>query len=365
DPELVGRDVLVADDQLVLLVDQHDRGQLLHLEALWVVTIDSFPVGEDTRGVDRGGVDQGDWRHAQNILSDHQRNSVPARTWLDRRFAGSSVDSRVLSRNSAAGGVPVTAESGDPLTICCYHDYQPRLRQGVSRALLIVVANAKRSKGKHVSRRLLGTMITYGYKGLCLDAELDLAQRLGAEVLEILPDWRAFPDAGVVRQAVTDRGLSIHSAHGCWGGRAIKASRVDLSETDAAVYRESADDLKRCIDWLQEAGGTFLVVHPGGLSAAEARAARRACLARGLTELADHAEGSRVVVCVENMPPGVHPGSLMGELYELLGELDRPGLALALDTGHAHLSADLCAETAAAGSLLATTHVHDNDGQIG
>src|SRR5208337_894695 len=96
DPELVGRDVLVADDQLVLPVDQHDRGQLLHLEALWVVTIDSFPVGEDTRRVDRGGVDQGDWRHAQNILSDHQRNSVPARHWLDRRFAGSAVDSRGL-----------------------------------------------------------------------------------------------------------------------------------------------------------------------------------------------------------------------------------------------------------------------------
>ncbi|HMF37885.1 MAG TPA: sugar phosphate isomerase/epimerase family protein [Isosphaeraceae bacterium] len=214
-----------------------------------------------------------------------------------------------------------------------------------------------------MSRRLLGTMITYGCKGLCLDAELDLAQRLGAEVLEILPDWRALPDAGAVRQAVADRGLQIHSAHGCWGGRAIKASRVDLGETDAAVYRESADDLKRCIDWLQEAGGTFLVVHPGGLSSVEARAARRACLGRGLTELADHAEGSRVVVCVENMPPGVHPGSLMGELFELLGELDRPGLALALDTGHAHLSADLCAETAAAGSLLVTTHVHDNDGR--
>ncbi len=214
-----------------------------------------------------------------------------------------------------------------------------------------------------MSRRPLGTMITYGYKDIGLDAELDLAQRLGAEVLEILPAWRAFPDAGTVRQAVADRGLSIHSAHGCWGGRTIKASWVDLGETDAAVYRESADDLKRCIDWLQEAGGTCLVVHPGGLSSAEDRAARRACLARGLAELADHAVGSRVVVCVENMPPGVHPGSLMGELRELLGELDRPGLALALDTGHAHLSADLCAETAAAGSLLATTHVHDNDGR--
>ncbi len=204
-------------------------------------------------------------------------------------------------------------------------------------------------------------MITYGFEGVCLDAELELASRLGVSVLEILPDWRNLPDAAVARRAAADRGLSIHSAHGCWGGRAILASRVDLG--DDAVYRESADDLKRCIDWLEEAGGTCLVVHPGGLSLPEDQAVRRACLARGLTELADHAEGSGVIVCVENMPPGVHPGSLMRDLFQLVFELNRPNLALALDTGHAHISADLGTETAAAGSLLATTHVHDNDGR--
>ncbi len=212
-----------------------------------------------------------------------------------------------------------------------------------------------------MSHRLLGTMITYGFDGVPLDAELDLAQRLGVAVLEILPDWRILPDARLVRRAATERGLSIHSAHGCWGGRAIQASRVDLG--DDSVYRESADDLKRCIDWLDEAGGACLVVHPGGLSLVENRAARRDCLARGLTELADHARGGRVIICVENMPPGVHPGSLMSELFELVTELGRPELALTLDTGHAHISADLVAETAAAGGLLATTHVHDNDGR--
>ncbi len=212
-----------------------------------------------------------------------------------------------------------------------------------------------------MSPRLLGTMIIYGFDGVGLDTELDLAQRLGVAVLEILPDWRLLPDPTVVRRAAAERGLSIHSAHGCWGGRSIRASRVDLA--DDAVYRESADDLKRCIDWIQQAGGTCLVVHPGGLSAAENRAARRGCLAQGLIELAEHAAGSNVVVCVENMPPGVHPGSLMSELFELVTELNRPELALALDTGHAHISADLCAETAAAGSLLTTTHVHDNDGR--
>jgi sugar phosphate isomerase/epimerase len=214
-----------------------------------------------------------------------------------------------------------------------------------------------------VANRLLGTMIIYGFATRSLSSELDLAQQLGVDVLEILPDWKEMPDPSVLHAAVADRGLAIHSAHGCWGGRSIKADRVDLGDTDPQRHRQSVDDLKRCVDWLEAAGGRCLVVHPGGLSHPTETEARRACLACGLLELAAHAQGSRVVVCVENMPPGVHPGSRMGDLTDLVRELDRPCLALALDTGHAHLSADVRTETLAAGDLLATTHVHDNDGR--
>jgi sugar phosphate isomerase/epimerase len=214
-----------------------------------------------------------------------------------------------------------------------------------------------------VPGRSLGTMITLGYPGLDVDNELNLAQRLGASVLEILPQWRDFPDPAPLRSAAADRGLSIHSAHGCWGGQAIKAYRVDLGSADRTTHRESLDDLKRCVDWLAAAGGTCLVVHPGGLSLPADQAVRRDSLARGLAELAHHARGSQVLICVENMPPGVFPGSRMVDLFDLLRELAMPGLALALDTGHAHISADLGIETLAAGSLLATTHVHDNDGR--
>ena len=206
-------------------------------------------------------------------------------------------------------------------------------------------------------------MITYGYPNLSLASELDLAERFGVDVLEILPNWAELPDPLSLRQAVADRGLAIHSAHGCWGGRSIKAARVDLGDPDCEVHRESVDDLKQCVDWLEAAGGTHLVVHPGGLSQPADAAARRASLACGLLELATHAEGSGILVCVENMPPGVHPGSRMDELFDLLRELDRRGLALALDTGHAHISVNLGAETMAAGHLLASTHVHDNDGR--
>ncbi len=80
-----------------------------------------------------------------------------------------------------------------------------------------------------VSGRTLGTMITYGYPDIELADELTLAAQLGALVLEILPEWSRFPDPVLVRRQVADRGLSIHSAHGCWGGRTIRATRVNLA----------------------------------------------------------------------------------------------------------------------------------------
>ena len=144
-----------------------------------------------------------------------------------------------------------------------------------------------------MAERLLGTMVTYGYSEINLADELDLAVRIGASVLEILPEWSRLPDPAVVRRRSADRGLSIHSAHGCWGGRTIRARRVDLGAIDPSTHRESIDDLKECVDWLAEAGGRYLVVHPGGLSLEDERQKRRMALARGLRELAEHARGTR------------------------------------------------------------------------
>jgi sugar phosphate isomerase/epimerase len=213
------------------------------------------------------------------------------------------------------------------------------------------------------AERLLGTMVVYGFADGDVDVDLALAGRIGASVVEVLPDWSRLPDPALVCARVADRGMLIHSAHACWGIRTIRAARVDLGALDAATHRESVDDLKRCADWLDQAGGRCLVVHPGCLSVPEDRNARRAALGRGLCELAEHTRDTKIVVCVENMPPGVYPGSSMAELAELLAELNDPALALAIDTGHANLRSTAGAETLAAGALLKTTHVHDNNGR--
>lgn len=211
--------------------------------------------------------------------------------------------------------------------------------------------------------RPLGTMIAYGFPNREITAELEIAQRLGAAVLEILPNWKNLPDPRELTHRAADAGLMIHSAHGCWGGTTITAARVDLGSTDPAAWQAGVDDLLRCLDWLSAAGGRCLVVHPGGLSDPAEAPRRRESLRIGLSRLAERAGSSGLVVCVENMPPGVHPGSNMADLAEIVAELDHPAVALALDTGHAHMVSSPADQTRAAGRWLRTTHVHDNRGQ--
>ncbi len=211
--------------------------------------------------------------------------------------------------------------------------------------------------------RPLGTMIACGFPERSVAFDLDLAVRMGARCVELFPLWRSLPDPIALGRQVADRGLSVHSAHGCWGGQSIAAARVDLSSLDEVVRLAGLDDLRRCIDWITQAGGRHLVVHPGGLSDPEEMARRSEVLARSLDALAEHAAASDCILCVENMPPGVFPGSRMADLAAIVAEVAHPNVGLAIDTGHAHLVGSAASETRAAGALLRTTHVHDNHGR--
>ena len=206
-------------------------------------------------------------------------------------------------------------------------------------------------------------MITYGYRKIDVEADLQIAKRLGVTHLEVLPDWRALPDPEELRRRVADHGLTLHSAHGCWGGQTVEAARIDLADLDPAVIRASRADLSHCIDWLAAAGGRHLVIHPGGISDSRDSGPREETLLAGLEILADQAADRDVILCVENMPPGVHPGSRMADLARIVAEINRAEVRLALDTGHANLVATAASETLAAGRWLATTHVHDNNGR--
>src|SRR5262245_39351645 len=135
-------------------------------------------------------------------------------------------------------------------------------------------------------------MVTYGFPRGHLKTDLALAKQIGATNVEVLPDWRASPDPLQLRQTLQDQNVTLHSAHGCWGGQSILATRVDLGHPDLETWQQSLDDLRRCLDWLAGAGGTHLVVHPGGLSDPESLLIRRRSLLLGLLALADHAKGT-------------------------------------------------------------------------
>jgi sugar phosphate isomerase/epimerase len=211
--------------------------------------------------------------------------------------------------------------------------------------------------------RELGTMIAFGFPNVPVAGDLKLALTLGATCLEVLPDWSRLPSPELLRGLLDDHPpLSIWSAHAPWGGQSIRARKVDLASLDEETARESLDDLKTSLDWLAELGGKVLVIHPGTLSDPADQDARAQALGRNLNLLADHAQSLGITLTVENMPPGVHPGQSMSDLAEVVRALDRPQIRLALDTGHARITSSPSSAALVAGSLLKTTHVHDNDG---
>jgi sugar phosphate isomerase/epimerase len=206
-------------------------------------------------------------------------------------------------------------------------------------------------------------MVTCGFPRVELATDLAIAQRLGASCVELLPQWRQPPDPAVVARQVADHDLFVHSVHGCWGGQAIAAYRVDLADPDPRTRRESLDDIQHACEWALATGARCLVLHPGGLSDLADQPLRADTLAANLLTLVDHLQGTRLTLCVENMPPGVYPGSRMADLAHLVHQFAHPQVALALDTGHALLSGDPAREVLAAHGHLVTTHIHDNDGR--
>jgi sugar phosphate isomerase/epimerase len=209
----------------------------------------------------------------------------------------------------------------------------------------------------------LGIMIVCGYEQHALPAQLEIVHRLGASHVEFYPRWQTAPDAGEVGRQVRDAGWAVWSAHGPWGNETWGHGRVDLGSPDSLLRRDSIGDVRRAIEWLAEAGGRCLVVHPGVLSDATDFDRRRAVLRENLADLAPVAAEHDVWLCVENLPRGSFPGSFTADNAAIVRELGASHVGLCLDTGHANIMADVASEARAAGGLLRTTHVHDNDGQ--
>ena len=76
-----------------------------------------------------------------------------------------------------------------------------------------------------------------------------------------------------------------------------------------------------------------------GLRADEYTTVREAAAAarHHLSSLADDAAGASVILCVENMPPGVFPGSRMADLEAIVDEVAHPNVKICFDMYHLQL----------------------------
>lgn len=179
-------------------------------------------------------------------------------------------------------------------------------------------------------------------------------------------------------------------------GRHADCLRAVLSPTSLRVVLHGPDALRLgdplhdragegLLDCAVAVGASVVVLHAGCFPLADGPAADRvedARLAeeRSLRRLAARAERTGVVLALENLAPAYPVPPARRELShsvtwvrELVRRIDSPAVGMALDLGHAHLTAQLDREETAGGASLTETvaaslddvvlfHVHDNLG---
>lgn len=150
-------------------------------------------------------------------------------------------------------------------------------------------------------------------------------------------------------------GVAFTQVHGIW-------PTDDKTEASCARMLEAMKRGVRCAALL---GADCYVIHPAmpvGWGEDDPVLARRLTKER-LIALAEVGEPLGVTVCLENMPFSAHKLSTVEETAALVREIDRSGVAVCLDTGHANMLGTsgydmvrLCE------GVLACLHVHDNLG---
>ncbi|MCC5877554.1 MAG: sugar phosphate isomerase/epimerase [Candidatus Sumerlaeia bacterium] len=194
-----------------------------------------------------------------------------------------------------------------------------------------------------------------------LDTAETTAARLASHGVRAVEVGPAFPahgskdDLARVREAFTNEGINIHSVH------APFRADIQLSAPEGEARRSVEAFYRDFLPRVASLGAKVVVVH-GGPPAPSAE--HPAMLMRAtwmLRALAPLASDLGIRLALENLPPA-WPGSNPVELAEIAAALDRDSVGLCLDTGHAHMSGDVCEALRVMKPHLVAFHIHDNDG---
>ncbi len=193
---------------------------------------------------------------------------------------------------------------------------------------------------------------------------LPLVREAGFSMLEIAsaPAHLDPGDRDAVLRAgrlLRDQGIEAYSYHAPWGGE------LDITAPDPLRRRRALDAILRAVDAAARLEARHVVLHPGPELAREPPADERLHRLRLAAATIDvvarrcREEGPRLVL--ENMLPHLLFGNARDLLW-ILAALREPGVGICLDTGHAHLGADLPRMVRLFAGNLRMLHVHDNRG---
>ena len=161
------------------------------------------------------------------------------------------------------------------------------------------------------------------------------------------------------RKIIADNGLFVNQTHGAWRWPAQDFSDYDRAERYAAM--------EKGVRGTALLGAPYFVIHcimPFGENNPAHKERLWEMNVEYFTRLCKVAEDVGVTICFENLPFTSLPLSRVNETLEFVKLMNTPTMKMCLDTGHAAVYGDSPADAVRAigKDLLATLHVHDNDG---
>ena len=154
-------------------------------------------------------------------------------------------------------------------------------------------------------------------------------------------------------------GVESSQTHGPW--------RFPVQDATPEDRAERFEAMAKAIRGTSYLGAKYMVIHPIMPFGAESPLNPELVYELNLeymTRLAEYAKEWGVTVCLENMPFPEFPLSRPDDIAAFVRTVNHPNFKVCLDTGHALVCGIQPAEAVAmiGGDLLATLHIHDNDG---
>ena len=157
-------------------------------------------------------------------------------------------------------------------------------------------------------------------------------------------------------------GVTIWQTHGPW-----RWPSQDATEEDRA---ERMEKMKKSIHLTALIGCKYWIVHPIMPHAIYERKDPEKSKSTWdinrpfMRELIKTAHEENVIICLENMPMPEFSLGKVEDIIKFVKEMDDPNFKICLDTGHAAVTKEACGDAVRAigRDLLATLHIHDNNG---